>query len=696
MNRRCLLLCFFLSALMAGLSDSQVAGPNSNFPALPAVPPPAANPAPAPEASLPPVARALPLAAESNRQSAAGDSFVNFSFDQVDIRFLVKLVGDLTGRRFVIDKIIEGKITVVTPPQIPVSEIYPLFLAILEAGGCAVVERDGIYHVIARESRQIPVAPVLGAEEALSRDGIVTKVIHVSNLSVADLKKVLEPMVSQGKTSALGVLEATNHLIITDSADNIRRIEKIIAQIDKAGLARGTEIVTLKYAAAQDMAAELNQAISGAAAKQDGSAGARLKQRLPQADGTPAMPSDALVVAAPHSNSLILVGTPGQLADLKHIIERMDVEPQTGRGHLKAVFLKYLSSDEAAKSLTALLAKGVDKPQNQKISIESNIANNALLVDAAPQDFEMVKELVTQLDQPPLQVLVEVMFAELTMAKGSDIGVEFMAGGAPGSGNTIAIGGMKTTEGDDQLAAQVMNGLVPNGLTFGVAKGSYTDSSGKVIPYFPALVNVNALKTGSKFNILSNIPLLTQNNQQASVTVGKNIPILKSTVSAGAGTARDYIENIDRIDVGIKLTVTPHINPDGEVLMKLNPCLEAVLQESTGGKPFTPTIAKREVTTTMTVPNNDTVVISGLIREDTVTSERKIPFLGSLPLLGWLFRHKVDNVERTNLLIFVTPHVATNLSDIADLSSGMRGRTSLGSTNASPIAPSIPGAKSDE
>lgn len=688
MNGRCVLASGCLIAWAAIAADSQVPAEAANDPGL---------------APLPAVALAAPVVSDAsdNPQSALRDqrsspneAFVNFSFDQVDIRFLVKLVGDLTGRRLVIDKIVDGQITVVTPPQIPVSEVYPLFLAILEAGGCAVVERDGIHHVVAREPRLMPVAPVVGEGQPTPWAGIVTKVLRISHLQVADLKRVLEPMVGQGKTGGLGVLEAGNYLIVTDSSDNIRRIEEIIAQVDKPGLARGVEVLALQYAPAQALAVELNQAITGAAAKQDGSPGARLRQRLPQVDGSPAMPSDAVVVADPHSNSLILAGTAAQLLDLKRIIERMDIEPQTGHGYLKAVFLKYLSSDEAAKSLTALLAKGVDKPQNQSISIESNIANNALLVDAAPQDFEMVRALVEQLDIPPQQVLVEVMFAELTMAKGSDIGVEFMAGGSPDNGSSIAIGGMKTTEGDDLLASQVMNGIVPNGLTFGIAKGSYLDAAGKVVSYFPALVNVNAMKTGAKFNILSNIPLLTQNNQQATVTVGKNIPILKSTVSAGAGTARDYIENIDRIDVGIKLTMTPHINPNGEVLMKLNPCLEAILQESTGGKPFTPTIAKREVVTTMTVPNNQTVIISGLIREDTVSNERKIPLLGDIPLLGWLFRHNVDTVERTNLLIFVTPHVATNLYELAELSNRIRDQTRIGATNSAPIAPDIPGEKS--
>ena len=389
------------------------------------------------------------------------------------------------------------------------------------------------------------------------------------------------------------------------------------------------------------------------------------------------LPSDAVVVAAPHSNSLILVGTPAQIIELKRIITAIDTEPRSGYGHLQAIFLKYLSSDEAAKSLTALISKRVEKPQNQKISIESSLDNNALLVDAAPEDFKMVMELIEKLDQPPQQVLVEVMIAELTLSNGSSLGAELLIGGKASQGSSVAVGGMRTAEGDDKLMEQITSGVVPNGLTFGVARGSYTDAAGNVVPYFPALVNILAIQQKGKFKILSNIPLWTQNNQPANVTIGKNIPILKSTVSAGAGTARDYIENIDRIDVGIKLSVTPHINPNREVLMKLNPSIEAILVESTGGKPFTPTIAKREVTTTLTVPDGDTIVISGLMREDTVFNDRKVPFLGSIPLLGWLFHTKEEAVERTNLLIFVTPHVATNASSALALTDMIKLKTAF-------------------
>lgn len=620
-----------------------------------------------------------PDAATPAKITSQQGTFVNFSFDQVEIKFLVKLVGELTDKKFVIDKEIDGKVTVVTPPQIPISEVYPLFLSILEASGCGVSEQDGILHVFAREHRMTPIVPVLGAEDKPPRSGVITKVFRINNLSAAEVRKILEPMVDQGKTGAIGLLESTNHLIITDSADNLRRIEQIIAQIDKPGMSRVIEVYRLQYATAAEMANELNQAMAGSSAGKVETAGDRIKQRLPQppdSSGT-AVPTGAMVVAVPHSNSLILVGTPTQLTDIKRIIASMDVEPKSGHGHLKAISLKYLAADEAAKSLTTLLARGVDKPQNQTIAIEASMANNALMIDAAPQDFEMVKQLIEELDMPPQQVLVEVIFAEITMSKGMELGAEFLAAGSPAEGSTLALGGMNPTEKDSDLMSKVVAGIVPKGLTFGIAKGSYVDANGNVVPRIPALLNIVALQSQGKIKILSNLPLWTQNNQQATVTIGKNIPLLTSTIAGGSGTARDIIQNVSRVDVGIKLTVTPHVNPNNEILMKLNPSIEAILEQSTEGQPFTPTIAKREVTTTITVPDGDTVIISGLIREDNVTKETKIPILGSIPLLGFLFRHTDEAVERTNLLIFVTPHSSTNALKRAELNQGITARTVL-------------------
>lgn len=615
-------------------------------------------------------------------QSAAG-AFVNFNFDQVDVRFLIKLAGDITGRRFVVDSDVEGKVTVVTPSQIPAEEVYQLLLAVLESSGFAVVEQSGVYRVVAREKRPVPSAPVVPEGGQPVGAQLITKVIRLSHVSAVDLKRMLDPMVDGGKHGALSALEATNHLLVTDTADNVNRLEAVIAQIDCPGAIRVTELHPLRHALARDMADELNQAISGIASRSV-SDGDRIRQRLARGESGAAILSDAVVVAAPHSNSLILAGTPAQVADLKALITKMDVEARVAAGHLQAIFLKYLSADEAAKSLTALLTRSAEKKDavdRQSIAIEANLANNALLVDAAPQDFEMVRSLVSKLDLPPPQVLVEVMIAEITIGKGHDYGAELMASGSPNLDSTVMVGGSRVNEGADELLSQVMNGVVPQGLTFGIAKGSYTDAAGNVVPRFPALINVNAAKYDSKFKILSNIPLWAQNNQEASVTIGKNIPILKSTIQGGSGTARDVIENIDRVDVGIKLKVTPQVNPDGEVLMRLNPSIEAVVETSTDGRAFTPTIARREVTTTLTVPSGETIVISGLIREDNVTKERRVPILGSIPLLGWLFRHSVKDVERTNLLIFVTPTVARNRHEAKEITSRLRSQISTNALN---------------
>ncbi len=627
------------------------------------------------------------LAADPPPPAATNATFVNFNFDQVDVRFLVKLVGDITGRRFVVDRAVEGKVTVVTPAQIPADEVYPLLLAVLDASGFAVLDQDGIYRVIARERRPIPMAPVLAPGVSPAGAELVTKVIRLTHVSAAELRRMLEPMVDGGKTGALAALETTNHLVVTDTADNIRRLEAVIAQIDQPGAARITELYPLHHALARNMADELNQAISGLRARAD-TEGERIRQRLARSEGAGAALADAVVVAAPHSNSLILAGTPAQVAEIKQLIARLDVEPQAVSGHLQALFLKYLSADDAAKSLTALLARNADKnAERSTIAIEANLANNALMVDAAPQDFEMVRKLIEKLDLPPPQVLVEVMIAELTMGEGHDYGAEFMSSASPEQGSTVIVGGSRVSEGEDRLLAEVVSGVVPQGLTFGLANGSYTDANGNVVPRFPFLLNVNALKYDTNFKILSNVPLWAQNNQEASVTIGKNIPILKSTIEGGSGTARDVIENIDRIDVGIKLKVTPQVNPEGEVCMRLNPSIEAILEATTDGKAFTPTIARREVTTTLTVPSGETIVISGLIREDNVDKERRVPFLGSIPLLGWLFRHSVKAVERTNLLIFVTPTVARTREEAAALTSRWRAQA-IG--DAMPPAVSLP------
>jgi general secretion pathway protein D len=211
------------------------------------------------------------------------------------------------------------------------------------------------------------------------------------------------------------------------------------------------------------------------------------------------------------------------------------------------------------------------------------------------------------------------------------------------------------TEGSGSLMDKVQQGLFPKGISVGVAQGASVDSSGNVTAGFPGVININALKTRGWFKVVSETSLGVQNNREASVSVVDDIPVLKSTAQGGTGIA-SVVQSLDRMDVGIKLKLLPHIIPGGDVQMTLSPSIEAVTDPGISGQ-YAPTISRRTVTTTVTVQDGRTIVIAGLTRTDTTKSEERIPILSRLPLIGMLFRNTSDKVEKTNMLILVTPTV---------------------------------------
>ena len=582
--------------------------------------------------------------------SAGAGGGVQFNFEQADIRLVAQIVGKTTGKTFVVPEGVTGKVTILTQGTIPAEEVYPLFLVMLESSGYTAAERDGVYTVT-----PLPGGPALPVGSGIG-GGLITKLIPLKNVGASEVKKSFESLVRGGKEGALEVFVPGNHLIVTDTAANVARLEALVAEVDKPGAGNAIEVVTLKHAGADEVADQL-RATFGAT----DSAVSKINRHFQQVvGGTGSQPTDFTVVSAPQANSLILVGLPMQNAEAKRIIEMMDVENPHGFGRLNAIFLKYLSAEEASKSLNSLLGKtptaeGAAAPRD--IAIEPSVANNALLVDASAQDFEYVRRLVERLDVVPQQVLVEVLIAEVNLEKGLDLGVEWFGIEQPSGDGT---GGFtRSRYGDsDSMMGLMTNFFFPQGLSMGILSGTFTAPNGTEYNQIP--VYLKALASDRDLKILSNIPLWAQNNLEASVSVVENIPILKSSVE-GSGSDRDYIQNIERVDVGIKLKLTPHVNPDREIQLDLNPSIESVVEESGSSQQYTPTISKREVKTTVTIPDRTTVVLSGLIREDITQIASKIPFLGDLPLIGALFRSTSDSKKRTNLLIFVTPRIVTDM-----------------------------------
>ena len=597
------------------------------------------------------------------------ESRFNFNFDQVEIRLLAKLVGEMTGQRIVVDDKISGKVTVVTPDQIALQEVFPLFTSVLESSGYSVIGKQGAYHVVPLAVSPSPVAPVIGPNESTDGSGIITKIFKLEHISSVEVKRALEAMVRGSKDGSMAAIGSTNHLIITDTVSSIRLLEKIILELDQEGASGSIEFVRLRHAAAHEVALQVMAAMNGAQ-----SAGSQLSRQMRQVtEGAGSLPQGFTAVPSQQANSIILVGTPVQLTEAVRLVASMDVEAPHSTGRLNAIFLNHMKAADAAKMLNALLAKKAGGEQNQNIAIEPNVSNNALIVDGSPRDFEIVKNLVMELDRVPQQVMVEILIAEVEIGKNLDLGVEFSTIDELRDGSTTMIG--RSRPGDtDVLLDTISQGMFPQGLTIGVARGTAINLNGVLIPSIPALIT--ALAEDREVRIVSDIPLLAQDNMEASASVVQNIPILTSTIEGGSGTARDVIQNIDRIDVGVKLVFTPHVNANKEILMDLNTSIEAIIDEGDPGA-FTPTIAKREVKTTITVPDRQTIVISGLIREDTIESVFKVPFLGDIPILGHLFRKTSNRSQRTNLLILVTPHIVTDIETARTFQKRMKEGTSL-------------------
>ena len=604
-----------------------------------------------------------------------GGGLIDFNFDQVDIPAFARLVGELTGRRFVVADDIQRKITVISPRVTP-DEVYPLFVRIIESAGCSIVSDGDVFRIVALPQNESVGAPVYGHNEATPQEGVITKIIRLEHISATSMQQTLAARAG-GKSVSISAIEETNHLIVTDTAGSVRRIEKIIAEIDRPGMTRVTEVVTLQHASAEDLARQLNAALA-----ESESRGSRLKQRLPALKPEQSGARSAYVVPSVDSGRLILVGTSSQVTFLKDIIGKMDVDVPSGRGRLNAIFLKYLSAEEAAKSINALLEKsavGGDGKSSRKIAIEASVSKNALLVDGSQGDFQVVSELVRQLDYPQEQIHIEVMIAEVSVDDNLSLGVDMAALDMPQTVGDSVVQGASLFGNPNNFMTSIQQGLFPNGITIGVASGTRYDASGNLVVSYPGAVNIDAVKTDSNLRIVSKTALEAQNNQEASVSIVDDIPILTSTIQGGTGASRDVIQNIDRIEVGIKLNLTPHVIQPGMVRMELNPRIEAVVepQSSDGSQNLTPTIARREVSTTVTVADRRTIIIAGLTRHDTKNVVRKVPILGSIPLLGWLFRHSDDVDQKTDLLVLVTPRIVENAEAAEEVTEDWRNRTGL-------------------
>ncbi len=577
-------------------------------------------------------------------QAADGD-MVSLNFQDVTIRTVISTVSKLTGRNFVVDPAVRGKVTVIAAHPVRRDEVYSLFLSLLKVYRLAVVEGEHVSQIIPMDRARSSGQPLSDGGEAAG--AFVTRLIRLKYIQAARLISVLRPLVPP--KAYLAAVADSNMLIISDRAANCRRIAAIVAELDKAR-SGNFEIITLKYADAADLA--------------------RVVQSLD--DTARGKKGDIRVIADERTNSLIVAGPDFRLLQVKAVVKNLDT-PVKEEGSTQVVYLRYARAKDLVKVLNDVpvadsaggrkAASKAAARQKGRVSIVADENTNALVITAPPAVMRDLRRVIKRLDIRRPQVLIEAIIAEVSTGANLDLGVQWRATGLKSADESGVIGGTNfsstTTPGINTLssdAATAISGLgALSGLSLGYLEGS-ADILGTKVLNMAALLS--AIASDADSNILSTPSLLTTDNQEAEIVVGNNLPFATgSYTSTGNNTPTNPFTTYERRDVGLKLKVRPQISEGDTIRLDIEQEVSN-LSGSTGattvGLDITTT---RSIKTSVLVDDGKILVLGGLISDELKETEYRVPVLGSIPVLGWLFRYTSNTRSRKNLMVFLRPTI---------------------------------------
>ncbi|MFO1389741.1 type II secretion system secretin GspD [Cellvibrio sp.] len=563
------------------------------------------------------------------------------SFKDVDIVEVVKFVQEVTGKPIIVDPKVRGPIRVIANKPLNKKELYDLFLAVLDVHGFTAFESDGVVRVIVnREARNLPIP----TEQTIrSRDdGYITQIIQLNNISAAKVLAAIRPLVPQ--YAHLTAYEPSNALIISDTRANIARINDLILQMDKAAVL-ATDVLQLRYAQAADVVAMITQ----------------LEKPDPNRGVTTSPP---IVVADKRINAVVVSGDEMSRQRIKGLVESLD-RPQTRNANVRVFYLKYAKAADVAKVLM-----GMSQGQNAgakpgegggaQTNVQADEATNSLLITADSDNMQSLLSVVEQLDIRRAQVLVEAIIVEITNGANKDMGIQWMYADSKsgfgtsndGTANLAGVGlgalQVKSAKTDEQYNSgleSLVKGLSGvNGQAFGTAYlGERTSFMGLL----------KMLQSDSGTNILSTPNLLTTDNTKAKISVGQKVPFKQGSYTqtgTTAGSIGSPYTTYNREEVGIKLEVTPHINEGGRIFLDIEQEVSSLSNVASVDGAIT---NQRNIKTQILTADGQTVVLGGLIRDDASADATRVPVLGSIPLVGNLFRTKSTKKAKTNLLVFI-------------------------------------------
>ncbi|UOA10523.1 type II secretion system secretin GspD [Methylobacter sp. S3L5C] len=547
---------------------------------------------------------------------AEKDEF-SLNLNNVDIHALIETVADATGKNFIVDPRITGNISVVTSTPMKASQVYDVFLSILKVHGFSAIPNGNIVKIIPNiTAKQDGEESELRAR-SLNGDEQLTRIVQVHHVDATMVVTTLLPLMPQ--YAFMAAVPESNTIILSDTAANVNRLASMIKQIDTSD-AQKIEIISLRNANATDLIQPLNTLIASTNAGKTNPGGPPL-------------------VADDRSNSIIIGGAPDLRLQLRALIANLDT-PIEKDGDTDVIYLHYAVAKELVETLTGVGEKkdgNSNQPKTQATTektfdIRADDATNSLIITAPNEKMRSLKSVVKQLDIRRAQVHIEAIIAEVNYEKDQNVGVEWhtklVENGVAVNSSPISLGDMASSVG--------------KGLSVGYLVGSELRA---LLTAFAKDNNVNVLSTPS---------IVTLDNEEASMLVGQNVPILSGSFTAGAGSAANAVNTYTRQDVGTMLKVTPQINEGNAIKLKVKQEVSSVETTDTKGGGGA-TLNKREIDTSVLVDDGKILVLGGLIGDDVQVTVNKVPFLGDLPFLGFLFQSNSTKVVKTNLMVFLRP-----------------------------------------
>jgi general secretion pathway protein D len=592
------------------------------------------------------------------------DSLITMDFKDADLNVVIKFIGELTGKNFLVSDQVRGKVTIISPKKITVREAYQVFVSVLEMNGfSAVPSAEAIKIIPSGIARQAGLEIHKGKEASAVKeeDKMITQIIPLEYATSDEVRTLFTPLIS--KDGTIISYKPTNHLIITERASNIHRLLKIVEQIDVLTVEESISIFPLEFASAKAMAEKITQLISS-----------DVRQPAQARTPGPSAPQRVLkVIPDERTNNIIVLANKQDTQEIRKLIANLDKEAPKGKSQLHVRYLEHARAEELAKVLNSMLSsqpKASPKTQQsqapaqvEETSVTADKATNSLVITASPQQYLELEAVIQKLDMVRSQVLVETLIAEVSMEKALQIGIDWRLMDQPVEGSIRGFGGT-----DFGLISGLQKGtLTDAGLVLGVSQG-FISIGGTQYVNLGALLR--AFQKDTDVNVLSTPHLLTMDNEKAKIIVADNVPILKTDLTTPLAVSSTTASNIavsrtyEYKDIGIQLEITPHISKGSMVRLEVSTEVSNITSIDSTNPGFV-TTRKRQANTTVVVESGQMMVIGGLIRDDRSEETKRVPCIGNVPILGWLFKTYGGSKSKTNLLIFITPHIIRSPEDMA-------------------------------